>query len=133
MPSYRKTLFILVGVAVLASGGVSYEDHLIRTNRARLADLRAQEKKMRAELARLERQHAKSTWALVIAQAESAVLPPLLADTTAGDDPLSAEMQPWLDRLQTLKRMFAEHPELGVPEMAQLTDLEWLFVARKPP
>lgn len=43
---------------------------------------------------------------------------------------MAAEVEDWFDRLQTLKHTFAEHPELGIPELAQLTDIEWFLAAK---
>lgn len=133
MPTSRKVFLAIATIVLLGSGGVAYEAHLVRANRAQLAALRMEEGKLRAELAALERQQAERARTLAAAQAESASLPPLPAGAAAANDPVTAEIEPWLDRLQTLKRMFAGHPELGVPEMAQLTELEWLFIARKSP
>lgn len=128
MATPRQTVVLVAAIVALAGGSTAYEVHRGRANRAQLAALRRQEETFRAELGALEDQQAERARALVAAQAESVALP---SETTVVTDPVTAEIQPWLDRLQTLQRMFSEHSELSIPEMVQLTELEWLSIARK--
>src|SRR4051794_20563736 len=121
MPTPRRTfLSALFVIAALALGGAAYEARIVRVQSAQLSTLHASQEKLQTELSAFERQNAERARALATAQAELAALSPALKSLSASADPIAAETEAWLDRLQTLKRMFAEHPELSIPELAQL-------------
>jgi hypothetical protein len=50
----------------------------------------------------------------------------------SADDPTRATaVDSWLTRLKRLKQAFDEHPDQRIPELALLTDLDWLTLARQ--
>ena len=52
------------------------------------------------------------------------------AAPVAGQDPTSAEMTSWLQRVKTLKDKLAQNPKLTIPEFQLLTDQDWLDAVR---
>jgi hypothetical protein len=125
MSSTRK---ILIGLLLIWAIGVAgYRMHVMTRQREELRTVQLQIEQRTRELAVL-RQHAAATQAeLVAAEQQLAALPtPRAADPAHG-----AEINAWLGRLKKLKQLFADKPERSIPELALLTDDDWLRVARQ--
>ncbi len=131
MPAPRQPILATIAVTLVALGTVIYAARIADEQRGQLHQLGQRDKKLTAELHEVLRQNGERTRALTAAQAELAALHPASAGQTATEEAIAAEAQDWLDRLHTLKRMFAEHPELSIPELAQLTDSEWLLAVKR--
>jgi hypothetical protein len=130
MPSARQTTFATVALTLVALGVAIYAARRVGEQQGHLGNLRERDRKLTAELHQVLGQNDERTRALTAAQAELAALRPSTSGQSPAEDTIAAETQAWLDRLHTLKRMFAEHPELSIPELAQLTDSEWLLAVK---
>jgi hypothetical protein len=131
MPSPRQTILATIALTLVALGVAIYAAWIAGEQRGQLRQLRERDEKLTAELHEVLRQNGERTRALTAAQAEFAALHPVTAGQTPTEEAIARETQDWLDRLHTLKRMFAEHPELSIPELAQLTDSEWLLAVKR--
>ena len=125
MSSARK---ILIGLLLISAIGMAgYGVHVMTRQREELRAVQLRSEQRTRELAAL-RQHAATTQAeLAAAEQQLAALPtPRAVDPAHG-----AEINAWLGRLKKLKQLFADKPERSIPELALLTDDDWLRVARQ--
>jgi hypothetical protein len=129
MPSLRQLILTAILMLTLL-GVVVYATRKIGEQRVQLRSLREQEGKLTKELHQVLHQNDDRTRALTATRAELAAHRPDAGGQSPAEDAVAAETESWLDRLRTLKRMFAEHPELSIPELAQLTDSEWLLAVK---
>ncbi len=123
MSASRKFILGLIGVVVL---GVTtlYEARLVAREREQLTSLRARQTTLAGELEMVRLQTKADADALAgvqrqIADARSTAAAPVAS-------PTATETQTWLVKLATAKRIFAEHPEFGIPELQLLELREWL-------
>jgi hypothetical protein len=131
MTKQRLALFILalavtVGGAFYGAGEIHRHRELIAAEGKRVERLQQQltalqDKRNSAlrEFADYETQHALSTGSSQIA-----------ADSRASSAQ-AGETREWLVRLKRIKASFEEAPDQKIPELALLSDLEWLTIARQ--
>lgn len=123
-PEKRLVLTILV----VGLGLVGFEWHLLRTGRqsldslnSELATLESRDKKARASQDEIET-------ALAAAARELAALQATEAAAGTGRE---AELRAWLKLTNRMRQLFAQHPDQAIPELALLTPLDWLRLARE--
>lgn len=51
-------------------------------------------------------------------------------DTSGTDDPLGSPLRVWIQKVKSLTRFSAKHPELMIPQMDLLREEDWLDVTR---
>ena len=121
-----KTLFLAAGLLGLAAAGV-FEGRILFRQRD---DLLAGQKRVamnqrQAAALRGERDAAQKE--LRAAEQELAALP--LPD--AGAAARQSQVRDWLARLKRLQQLFTERAEQRIPELALLTDEDWLRAAQR--
>lgn len=116
----------LTAAFVLVLGVGVYEAVQFFRQGSELRTLRRQADFLTTQIERTQRQQAStSTYREGLEREISAQL-------VVGDDDaptLETEIRTWLEKIDRLKRLVADHPELTVPEMALLTEANWFDAA----
>ncbi len=116
---------ITLATLSLALGCALFEAHLLSKQRNELDTLRA-------ELADARQQHAVAEKELAASDATLARADEVLHALANGPDAaLNAELRAWIQRVHDLKAWTTRLPERIIPEMALLTESDWLEAARK--
>lgn len=129
----RRSSFVIVVAALFATGGVAiYEAREVARGRASLTAEQKRMARLEHQLAELRQQRDEALHELELATQSLASASADAASAGAGADPSrAAAVNSWLARLKRLKQAFDEHPDQRIPELALLTDLDWLALARQ--
>lgn len=128
MASLHKTL--LASLCALALGAGGYELLQIRNQQRELDGLRQRLHQVGLEEQSLRRENASAQHTLRDTDAAiDARLAAAQSTTTGPDAALEAQMRAWLARQDQLKELARTRPDLGAPELALLTDAEWMSIA----
>ncbi len=123
-----RALFLSFAFAGLL-GGVSFEVGLVSSRAAQLVALHRDSDRLARDRTQLQRAQAGAEFDLVEIQKQIDAL--VLSTPHADDDPtLEAAAQSWLWRVRKLRELVAETPELHIPELALLTERDWIYFAR---
>lgn len=124
----KTRLFLLVALLALL-GFAGYEARVMSRQRAEIATLKERAHTLDAEAAALRAKQSATLGDLAQAEGELARLPLIRVD--AGLSPAaSTELDNWLGRMKRLQQIFAEKPELSIPEMRFLTEDDWLRTSK---
>jgi hypothetical protein len=128
----RPTFFLILAATVAATGGTIYEARMASHDRESIAAARKQIVQLEQQLATLRREEDAVVRELAAAPAGAADVP---APLPAGHREAARErdVTDWLAQVKQLEQTFADHPDQRIPEMALLTDLDWLALARARP
>lgn len=127
MFSTRRFFYLTIAIVVIALGGVISASRIITRQREELRELSSRHDALSLELQQLRRDIAATAAATREATAQEP------AAGTAETGPASTdetETKRWLERLNSLRSLLAERPDLGIPELRLLTDREWLRIAK---
>lgn len=129
----RRSSLVIVIAALLATGGVAvYEAREVARERASLIAEQKRMARLEHQLAELRQQRDEALHDIELATQSLAAASSDAAPSGAGSDPArAAAADSWLARLKRLKRAFDEYPDQRSPELALLTDLDWLTLARQ--
>lgn len=131
MLRFRHTVIAAAGIALLGLSGAIYESRIAHGLRTQLHELRERQQKLTVELALVSHQNQENGRELAAAQSQLAALISSGPVGTPAEQAIAAETQEWFTHLQTVKQIFAAQPQLAIPEVAQLTDLQWLLTTKK--
>lgn len=126
-----RILLIATLALLLGAGGLVYEKRILSeetrhtmeersrqdTLGRRLREARLNHESLLRELADTRRQIADQTGQAPTAQ--------------AANNESAVETGPWLARIQTIRHLFATHPETSVPELQYLQDSDWILLTRE--
>ena len=125
------TKFLALGAAVLGLAAGLYESRAIARQAADLGRRRQRLTETQRTLAQLEQERGVMRRDLAQAEEDSGAREAeAAAERELGLTPQSEE---WLAKFKELKRAFELRPDQAIPEMQQLTELDWLGVARRIP
>ena len=124
----RSLLLGMLGLLALA-GAASYEAMLAAQQRRELDAAARELDAARAALRAQRERTAALDRDLAAAEKQLAELPAPRADDLGAAQ--RAELRAWLARVQELKQRFEKNPAQRVPEMALLTEADWLRCARR--
>jgi len=111
----------------LCVAGLVWQYRVNRSLHAELESLQAAQERQHSE----QRRTAHATAARE--QRAKADLERLRAQLAAlPSNPAGTAKDSWLERVQTLKQLFAQSPDLSIPEMQFATEEDWLEATRKP-
>ncbi len=125
--SARPKIALAVTLALLF-GAVAYELRLTARQRAELSALNARRTALAEQLEKIRRQTADDAAALSALEEQSNRARTENADSS--DSRTASETHAWLAKLATVRRLFAEHPERGIPELQLLELRDWLGVVK---
>jgi RNA polymerase sigma factor (sigma-70 family) len=120
-----KSLAALAAAGVL--GVAAYETNLWQQREAELGVMRRERAVRTAELHRLGTEQEAVATALRQARDRHATLTRLTED----DPAVAAAIEAWLQRRERLRQIVATRPEFDLPELAVLTEDDWLEAARE--
>ncbi len=123
MTTAQKT--IIGTLLTLTLGCALYEAHLLTNQRAEISALRAELADARNKQTTAEKELAESDSTL--AKADDV----LHSLANGPDAALNAELRAWVQRVHDLKSWTARLTPFTIPEMALLTESDWLEAARK--
>lgn len=129
-PVSTGSSFVLLLLAVAATiGGAVYATSFARRQTCEIADLHRSLAEAAQRLGVLTRDRDATVGTLAQAHGELAELP---APPTPGSPAAlrNGEIRQWLGRVHHLRALFAAHSEVAIPEMAWLTDSDWLRIAK---
>jgi RNA polymerase sigma factor (sigma-70 family) len=109
----------------LTLGCALYEAHLLTNQRAEISVLRTELATAQSKQAAAEKELAESDTTL--AKADDV----LHSLANGPDAALNAELRAWVQRVHDLKSWTTKLPQYTIPEMALLTESDWLEAARK--
>jgi hypothetical protein len=124
----RPTLLLLLAATILATGGSVYEARLGSRVRESIAAAQKRELLLEQQLATLRREDDDVARGPASAGDAAANAPS--PATSSRDAARERDVADWLVRVKQLEQTFADHPDQRIPEMALLTDLDWLALAR---
>jgi len=117
----------LPALLAICVAGLFWQDRVNRRLHGELDQLHATLERQSAELKRTQRASAAQE------QRIQADLERLKAQVSAlPASPAGVSKDNWLERVQVLRRLFAQSPALSIPELQFATEEDWLDAARKP-
>jgi RNA polymerase sigma factor (sigma-70 family) len=126
MTTLQKTI---LAAAALTSAGTAFQIHALHAQRDELANLRqsSEQRDSRFRVARdqiaIARQRTDEADARLAAHAQSTQKKP--ADLAA-----ESAITAWLEKIGRLRQLSRDHPELTVPEIARLSENDWMTFAQ---
>ncbi|HVS54440.1 MAG TPA: hypothetical protein VHD62_18935 [Opitutaceae bacterium] len=128
----RSSLVIILAALLVGGSAIVYEVQSIARERAALTAEQKRVARLEHQLAELRQQRDDALRELELAtqslaSASANAQPPRIA----GDPARVTALNSWLVRLKRLKETFDQHPDQRIPELAFLTDLDWLTLARQ--
>lgn len=126
MTRSRLVLLGLAWLALLAFAG--HEFRAAAQNRAAHDAAKAELRRLRHEADDLRRASSATTAEIALAEKQlEAAAPAVVSDRGAAQQ---NEIASWVDRVKRLRQLFADQPEIAIPEMRLLTEDDWLRVAK---
>ncbi|MDB6057876.1 MAG: hypothetical protein JWO95_1720 [Verrucomicrobiales bacterium] len=144
MTTLQKTV-VTLSIALLAGAGI-YELRQSANLRHQLQELRSQQALLPDRMQQLIRERDDATNRLAVLLADNARLKSnpyrrdalklrdeneqLRTNAAQANDPFVKQALGWKENERKLRKLFAEHPEQRVPELALLSDEQWLGIAQ---
>lgn len=123
----RRNRIRFLGLTLVLGVGL-YEMRRFAIGRAETARLHAEAAGLETEAEKLRSARDRAQGDLAVAERQLAEIP--VTPRPAGASAREAAMEGWFTRLKRLRKNFTDHPELALPEMALLTDADWLLAAK---
>ena len=114
---------------VLTVGGVLFDANELRAQRAELTSLRQRTATLISDTRQAQSQRDEALHRTAEVRQRLAEQSANASDTPS-DLALKAMMAAWVERVEKLRQLAADRPELAVPEIKMLTDEEWFKTAR---
>jgi RNA polymerase sigma factor (sigma-70 family) len=127
MTTLEKT--IVTAAFVLALGSVMVETNALRAQRVERTALQQHNDQLAREARQLRQERDGARRRGDETQRRVATAVPATAGA-ASDPAMEAVMRAWLDRVERLKQLQGERPELSIPELALLPEDRWMAAAR---
>lgn len=145
MTTLQKTI-VTASIALLAGAGL-YEFRQSTRLRNQLQDLQRQQASVPDQMQQLIRERDEATNRMAVLLADNARLKSnpyrlnalklrdendrLRNDAAQANDPFVKQALGWKENERKLRKLFEEHPEQRVPELALLSDDQWLGIAER--
>jgi len=127
----RQITLVAAGLMLFALCAVFCEVRLGARQRDALHAARARHDALTAQLERLHRESAAAEEALTTARQALVAQEKKIGENRDGStSAIGDETNAWLARLQEVRDVMAQHPEVGIPELSLLSDREWLRIAK---
>jgi len=120
----RRPFIFASALVLLAAAGVIYETRVVARQREQLRALQIRRGNLTRELEQVRVRNETDAAALAALQREIVRAHPASPDPAINIS--AAETRAWLATFATVKRLFAEHPEAGIPELQLLELRSWL-------
>ncbi len=126
----RSRLLVALLLVAAAIGLGVYENRIVAQQREQLAAQSRRLETARRELAEWQLRQRQVTQDLALAR-DAAAAGPDIGNAATNDAARAGEIATWLGRVKKLRQLFASRPDQQIPELALLSDLDWLSVARR--
>lgn len=127
--SKTSLVWLLSALAVAIGSLLVYEARLLAQDGRALAAEQKRTALLTRQVSELRPAGERGVLRPGFVSSDAAAETPALPD--AAESARRGEMAPWLGRLKRLQQSFDDHPDQRIPEMALLSNLDWLALARQ--
>lgn len=131
VPSSRRLLIATLALLLLGTGGLVYERRRLDEETRHTAETRARQDTLSRRLREVRLNHESLLRELADTRRQLADQAGQAPTTPAAGSESAVETGPWLARLQTIRHLFATHPETSIPELQYLQDSDWILLTRE--
>jgi hypothetical protein len=131
MTTLRRIFTVSVFVLLLGAGGLVYESRLLTRELRHTTEEQNRQAALsrRLHAAELNRESVLREIA-ALRRDIAALTAEIPTDQTAGAGS-AVDTGPWLARIQTIRHLFATHPETSIPELRYLQESDWILLTRE--
>ncbi len=131
MSTPARVIAVSSALLFLGAGGLVYESRLLSQERLHTIAEQDRQAALNHQLREAGLHHESALRELIALRRDIAALNTAgPTDQTAGAEN-AGETGPWLARIQTIRHLFATHPETSIPELKYLQESDWLLLTRE--